>query len=90
MVHAVIEGKRIGVDIGVFNCPGWSQSGGPWVTHDKAMRHLTYSQLKVQEGERLQIKLKKPNAEFQYVKVIAYPLKEKEFKKLNLVILRYF
>ena len=29
MVHAVNEGKRIGVDIGVFNCPGWSQSGGP-------------------------------------------------------------
>ena len=28
MVHAVEEGKRIGVDIGVFNCPGWSQSGG--------------------------------------------------------------
>jgi len=29
MVHAVSEGKRLGVDIGVFNCPGWSQSGGP-------------------------------------------------------------
>ena len=84
MVHAVIEGKRIGVDIGVFNCPGWSQSGGPWVTYDKAMRYLTYSQLEVQGGEKLQIQLKKPNAEFQDVKVIAYPFKEKEFKKLNL------
>ena len=31
MVHAVNEGKRIGVEIGAFNCPGWSQSGGPWV-----------------------------------------------------------
>src|SRR5665811_1812954 len=30
MVHAVNEGKRIGVNIGSFNCPGWSQSGGPW------------------------------------------------------------
>jgi hypothetical protein len=25
MVHAVNEGHRIGVDIGAFNCPGWSQ-----------------------------------------------------------------
>ena len=25
MVHAVNEGKRLGVDIGTFNCPGWSQ-----------------------------------------------------------------
>lgn len=84
MVHAVVEGKRIGVDIGVFNCPGWSQSGGPWVTHDKAMRYLTYSQIKVNGGEKLQLKLEKPTEEFQDVKVIAYPLKEREFKKLNL------
>ena len=27
--HAIREGGRIGVNIGMFNCPGWSQSGGP-------------------------------------------------------------
>ena len=42
MVHVVEEGHRIGIDVGMFNCPGWSQSGGPWVTYDKAMRHLVY------------------------------------------------
>lgn len=26
--HAIREGKRTGVDIGLFNSPGWSQSGG--------------------------------------------------------------
>ena len=26
--HAVKEGQRLGVDIGFFNGPGWSQSGG--------------------------------------------------------------
>jgi hypothetical protein len=41
MVHAVNEGKRLGVDIGTFNCPGWSQSGGPWVKPEMAMRYLT-------------------------------------------------
>ena len=60
MVHAVEEGKRLGVDIGVFNCPGWSQSGGPWVTYDKAMRHLVYSEIKVEGGRKLDIKLEKP------------------------------
>ena len=29
--HAIREGGRLGVDIGLFNSPGWSQSGGPWV-----------------------------------------------------------
>ena len=51
MVHAVNEGKRIGVDIGVFNCPGWSQSGGPWVKPEMAMRYLTYSEISVAGGK---------------------------------------
>ncbi len=28
--HAIREADRVGVNIGMFNCPGWSQSGGPW------------------------------------------------------------
>ncbi len=59
MVHVVTEGHRIGIDIGMFNCPGWSQSGGPWVTHDKAMRHLVYSETTVQGGGTVSVKLAK-------------------------------
>ncbi len=33
---AVREGERIGVRVGMFNCPGWSQSGGPWITPSRA------------------------------------------------------
>ena len=29
--HAIREGGRLGVDIALFNSPGWSQSGGPWI-----------------------------------------------------------
>ena len=72
MVHAVKEGKRLGVDIGVFNCPGWSQSGGPWVTYDKAMRHLVYSEVKVEGGRKLNIKLEKPKDIFQDTHVLAF------------------
>jgi len=39
MAHTFREGTRLGVDIGVFNSPGWSQSGGPWVKPEQAMRH---------------------------------------------------
>lgn len=27
---------ELGIEMGVFNCPGWSQSGGPWVTKEDA------------------------------------------------------
>lgn len=73
MVHAVNEAKRIGVDIGVFNCPGWSQSGGPWVKPDMAMRYVTYSEVKVEGGKNLELKLIKPKAVFQDTHVIAFP-----------------
>lgn len=38
--HAVREATRIGVDIGLFNSPGWSQSGGPWIKPEQAMRYI--------------------------------------------------
>jgi len=73
MVHAVNEGKRLGVDIGVFNCPGWSQSGGPWVKPEMAMRYLTYSETVIHGPAKISQKLVKPKEEFQDVYVLAYP-----------------
>ena len=73
MVHAVNEGKRIGVDIGAFNSPGWSQSGGPWVKPDMAMRYLTYSEVKANGGKKIELDLVRPTDEFQDVYVLAFP-----------------
>jgi len=42
---AIREGKRLGVNIGLFNSPGWSQSGGPWVKPEHAMRFLSMSEV---------------------------------------------
>jgi len=80
MVHAVEEGKRIGVDIGVFNCPGWSQSGGPWVDYTKAMRYLTYSETKVSGGKLLNISLPQPKKEFQDTHTLAFKTSNLEEK----------
>ena len=72
MVHAVTEGKRIGVDIGIFNCPGWSQSGGPWVTSKMAMRYLTFSETKVNGPGKVKVKLVRPKKEFQDTHTLAF------------------
>ena len=84
MVHAINEGKRIGVDIGAFNCPGWSQSGGPWVKPEMAMRYITYSETKVLGARKINIKLKKPNNEFQDVYILAFPSIKAEQKNLSI------
>jgi len=83
IVHAVNEGHRLGIDIGFFNCPGWSQSGGPWVGYDKAMRHLVYSEAKVQGPVKIHLNLKKPREEFQDTYVLAFKSLESENKRLK-------
>ena len=37
---AEAECHRQGLSFKMQNCPGWSMSGGPWITPDKAMRKL--------------------------------------------------
>lgn len=83
MVHAVNEGKRIGVDIGTFNCPGWSMSGGPWVKSEMAMRHIVYSETNVKGSGEVQLKLIQPKEEFQDTHVLAFPTIQAEKIKLS-------
>lgn len=40
VAHAADECARLGLKFEMQNCPGWSMSGGPWITPDKAMRKL--------------------------------------------------
>ena len=83
MVHVVNEGQRLGIDVGNFNCPGWSQSGGPWISYDKAMRHLVYSEVSVKGGSKVNISLKQPAKEFQDTYVLAFKAIEAENNRLG-------
>lgn len=70
---ALKTATKLNIEIGIFNSPGWSQSGGPWVKAENAMRYLASSELMVKGPLKLSQKLEKPNVLFQDVKVIAYP-----------------
>jgi len=70
--------SRLGIEIGIFNSPGWSQSGGPWVKPEQAMRRLVASSVVVR-GPTSDVKLpvpkfeRVPADEFQEVVAVAYP-----------------
>ncbi len=51
---------KLGIEMGIFNCPGWSQSGGPWVKPEQAMKRLVWSETRV-KGGKLSITLPEPN-----------------------------
>lgn len=40
---AAAEAKRRGIEIGMHNCPGYTVSGGPWITPENAMKKLVWT-----------------------------------------------
>jgi hypothetical protein len=73
IMHTTLKtAGELGIEIGIFNGPGWSQSGGPWVKPEQAMRYLISSQVTVEGGKEVTLKLEKPISPFQDVRVIAF------------------
>lgn len=70
--HAIREGKRTGVNIGLFNSPGWSQSGGPWIRKSQSMRYLVSSETTITGGRKINDKLAAPGDTIQDIAVIAF------------------
>lgn len=81
ILHAALKtATKLNIEIGIFNSPGWSQSGGPWVSSNEAMRYLISSETYVNGPKKFSQKLSKPIDIFQDVKLIAYPaIKEYQF-----------
>lgn len=71
--YAIREGKRLGVNIGIFNCPGWAQSGGPLVKPSETMRYMVSSEVIIDGGRQISKKLTAPKDTFQDIAVIAFP-----------------
>ena len=81
IMHAALKtATELNIEIGIFNSPGWSQSGGPWIKPDEAMRYLTSSRIEATGPLKLDVQLKQAAKEFQDVRVIAFPA-PKEFEK---------
>ena len=74
VAHAVSEGDRIGVRVGMFNGPGWSQSGGPWMKPEQSMRYLVSAETRVAAGQTFRGVPPKSEKAIQEVSVIAYPV----------------
>jgi hypothetical protein len=73
ILHTALKtATRLNIKIGLFNGPGWSQSGGPWVKPEQTMRYLTSSEIMVKGPLLFNKQLVKPQVTFQDVKVLAY------------------
>ena len=78
IAHAASEADRLGIEFAMHNCPGWSSSGGPWITErpEYSMQTLTWTETPVSGGQRIAIALKQPPGNRNYYRdamVLAIP-----------------
>lgn len=86
ILHTALKtATALNIEIGIFNGPGWSQSGGPWIKPEQSMRYLTASNTSVcvQAGKSIDMQLKRPAADFQDVRVLAVPAPKDYHKSLQ-------
>lgn len=56
VLHAALKkASELDIEIGIFNSPGWSQSGGPWIKPCESMRYLVSADTMVYGGRHLRI-----------------------------------
>ena len=77
--HAVWEGQRLGVDIGFFNGPGWSQSGGPWINKDQAMRYVVSHEIQLNGPSIFKENLSISDTLFEPIALQAFPNPDARF-----------
>ncbi len=73
---AVSEAQRLGLELCVENCAGWSSSGGPWNTPENAMQHVVTSEIHVTGPTNFIATLPQPPTTLDFyrdIAVLAFP-----------------
>ena len=78
---AVAEANRLGLELCVENCAGWSSSGGPWNTVTNAMQRVTTSEVRVTGPTNFSAMLPQPPTTLDFyrdIAVLAFPVPASE------------
>ncbi len=84
--HTAKEADRLGLEMSMKNCSGWSCSGGPWVTPEMSMKTVVWTETRIKAGEG-GVQLKQPKATREFyrdIAVLAFPTpKDDEYRLEN-------
>jgi hypothetical protein len=69
--HAVRESALLGLKIGIQNCPGYSSSGGPWVTPEHSMMNVVTSEKRFKGPLHISEVLPQPPIALEFYRDIA-------------------
>src|SRR5205085_6458315 len=69
--HAAKEADRLGLELCIHNCAGWSSSGGPWIRPEHAMQILVWTEKTVRGPARFSEAVPQPTTRAGYYRDIA-------------------
>lgn len=73
---AATEADRLGLELCIHNCAGWSSSGGPWVKPEHAMQTVTVTETKVKGPRKFAEVVAQPKANagfYRDITILAFP-----------------
>jgi hypothetical protein len=60
--YTVELADELGLEMAIAAAPGWSETGGPWVTPEDGMKKLVWSEARVTGGKAISLRLSAPPA----------------------------
>ncbi len=76
MTHMMKRGGELNLTVAMQNAPGWSSSGGPWISPTQAMQQIVWTETTVQGGRHVTERLPQPYTKLGYYRdavVVAFP-----------------
>lgn len=58
--HAIELANQYNFEVGIASSPGWSETGGPWVTPEQAMKKVVWSETHLSGGQHFRGELAHP------------------------------
>jgi len=78
--YATRLADTLGFEMAIVSSGGWSDTGGPWVTPEDAMKTLNWKEMTVRGGGRIEAALPEPNVVCgKYLTHSFYPVHRPEF-----------
>src|SRR5690606_14380850 len=77
VAHAAAEADRLGLEMAMFSSPGWSETGGPWVTPAQGMKRMVWTETRVTGPRRFDAVLPQAPANLDFYAdsvVLAFPV----------------
>ena len=68
--YAIKTAADLGLELDIANSSGWSGSGGPWITPNRAMKKMVWTEIKTKSGP-VSVKLAQPPGKLGFYRDIA-------------------